>query len=389
MNKKDFSALRRQFKTDSHYLQLGHLYTVYIKKDNQNILYAESSSFDMKRELEQEIYLGNFKKLLTGGFNSKIFELAFNVTAAEGEGQSMCLALLNAESDAFIDYCNQYVSKIASNFIYDSDIVLSFARAKYNQPAGRKSRQGEEESLNGFDDTAYGFKFVMCSVSKADSAKSGIYYSASTESFELNSSLDKIVNLSTPIEGFMFPAFGDGYSDINKVLYYTSKANARNEALVENVLCCKPEPTAKEEQEKFEEIIRLVNGVKIKPDIMKNIYEAINEKIESCEDTDDAVILDAEDIRGIFEESGVKDLSGFDDAFTHAAEKDFVFKAASLVPSGSRSIRISSGITDISINLEDLGAIKQVINAKGRKCLQIELGEDAEIKGMTLETESL
>lgn len=389
MNKKDFSALRRQFKTDSHYLELGRLYTVYLKKDNHNVLYAESASFDMKRESEQEIYLGNFKKLLTGGINSKLFELAFDNTAPEGDGQDLYRALLSAERDAFIEYCNRVVTKIADHYSYDSDIVLSFAGAKYNKPAGKKSRKGEEESPNGFDDTTYGFKFVMCSISKADAAKGGIYYSAATERFELNSSLDKTVHLSSPIEGFMFPAFSDNCSDINKILYYTAKSNIRNEALIENVLCCRAEPTAKEEQEKFEEIIRLVNGEKIKPEIMKNIYEAINEKIETCEDTDDIVTLDAEDLRDIFEESGMKNLSGFDDAFTHAAEKGFVFKAASLVPAGSRSIRINSGVTDITLSLENLSAVKQVINAKGRKCLQIELGEDAEINGMTLETESL
>jgi hypothetical protein len=388
MNKKDLSALRRQFKTDSHYLELSQLYTVYLKKDNQSVLYAEYAPFDMKSEGEQEIFLNSFKKLLTGELNAKIFELEFDDDAAEGAGRDMCRALLDSGREAFVECCNGVVSKIAGNFIYETDIVITFAAAKYNKPAGRKSRKGEEESLNGFDDTTYGFKFVMCAISKADSAKKGIYYSASTDRFELNSPLDKIVNFASPVEGFMFPAFIDNCSDINKVVYYSSKPNTRNEALLANVLCCKTAPTAKEEQERFEEILRLVNGEKIKPDIIKNIYDAIGEILEANGDSGEVVTLAADELRDIFEESGIKDLSGFDDAFNHAAEEGYAFKALSLIPGGSRSVKISSGVTDISVNLENLGAVKQVVNAKGRKCLQIELSEDAEINGIALETEA-
>lgn len=389
MNKKDLSALRRQFKTDSHYLELKQVYTVYMKKDNQNVLYAEASTFDMKSEAEQEIYLSNFKKLLTGGFNSKLFELGFNRNAPEGEGQTIYRELLGTEREAFVDACNRVVSKIQGHYNYDSDIVISFAGGKYNKPAGAKSRKGEEESFNGFDDTTYGFKFVMCSVSKADDTKKGIYYSASTERFELNSALDKTVTFMAPMEGFMFPAFTDNSADINKIVYYTGKANARNELFLENVLYCMPEPTVKEEQEKLEELIRLVSGEKIKPEIMKNIYDAIGELVASNEDPDETITLDSEELKDIFESSGIPNMDGFDDAFCQAADEHFVFKAASLVPGGSRSIKITSGVTDISVNTEDLGAIKQVINAKGRKCLQIELEDDAEINGLALETETL
>ncbi len=387
MNKKDLSAFRRQFKTDSYSLKLRQLYTVYMKKDNQNVLYSECSSFDMKSESEQEIYLSNFKKLLTGGFNSKIFELAFDSAAPAGEGQDFCSALLSAERDAFYGCCDKYISKIAGNYSYDSDIVISFVNGKYDQPLGKKHKHGEEEALNGLDDTTYGFKFIMCSVSKADDTKRGIYYDASTAKFELNSALDKTVNFAAPIDGFMFPSFGNGYSDINKIIYYTYKANSRNDALLENILYCRSEPTAKDEREKFEEIIRLVNGDTVRPDVFKNVYDAVAERLEACDEFSDPLTLSADEILDIFQESGIKNLDSFEEAYQQAAEKDFEFRAASLIPGSSGTVKISSGVADISLNLENLGAVKQVINAKGRKCLQIELSEDAEINGIALETE--
>jgi hypothetical protein len=389
MNKKDLAAFRRQFKHDSYQLELKQLFTAYIKKDTLSILYAEGSSFDTKGDLEKEIYLSNFKKLLTGGLNAKLFELSLDDTAPENEGQAFLMKLLDAEGQAFDRYCAGCIERIAANYTYESDIVVSFAGGKYNKPAGRKSRKGEEETLDGFDDTSYGVKFVVCSICKADSAKPGIYYSAEAEKFNLNSALDKTVNFQAPVDGFVFPSMGDGFPDVNKLIYYTSKANLRNEALLENVLHCKYEPTAKEEKDKFEELLRLVNGTKIKPEILKNIYEAVGEKIEAEGESGEDVTLGAREIRDIFEESGIKDLSGFEDAFLQAADESFSFKALSLVSGSTKAIKISSGVAEVTVDMANLGAVKQVINARGRKCLQIELGEDAELGGLALETENL
>jgi hypothetical protein len=392
MNKKDLAAFRRQFKADSYCLSFTYLYTAYVKKDNKSMMYAELSSFNMKSDLEREIYLNNFKKLLTGGLNTKMFELAFEDAPGENEGQFLCRGLLDAGEEEFVRYCDAYITRLSENYTYDSDVVLAFAAGKYNKPAGKKSRRGEEEALEGFDDTSYGFKFILCTASKADSVPRGIYFNADASRFDMNSALDKEIRFSAPLEGFLYPAIGDFGADVNKIHYYTAKANVRNDLLLENVLHCRYEPTAREEKEKFDELLRLASGEKIKPEILKNIYDAVNELIEATQDEDEIVTLDAGQLRDIFEESGMGDLDGFDEAFEQVidgADKNYEFKAASLVSGVARAIRISSSIADIDVRLENLGAVRQVINERGRKCLQIELGENAEINGIALETETV
>jgi hypothetical protein len=234
---------------------------------------------------------------------------------------------------------------------------------------------------------SFGFEFVLCSVSKTDDTKRGIYYNAASGRFELSSSLNKDIGFSAPADGFIYPAIGDFGSDVNKLLYYTAKPNVRNEALLENVLNCRFEPTAKEERERFSELLRLVSGSKIKPEVLKNITGAINEKLEAYKDDAETVTLDASEIREIFEESGVRDLSGFEDAFRQAAEEGYLFNAESIAGDSARSVRISTGVSEFSVGVDDLVSIRQVINARGRKCLEIELSEDAEINGIALETE--
>ena len=287
-----------------------------------------------------------------------------------------------------MECCSAYVERHATQYNYDWDIVVSIARGKYSKPLGKKSRKGAEESLDGFDDTSYGFEFILCSVSKADDTKRGIYYGADSNRFELSSSLNKEINLAAPVEGFMYPAIGDFGSDVNKLLYYTAKANVRNEALLENVLNCRYDLTAKEERERFEGLLRIVTGGKIKPEILKRINEAIGEKLEADNDGGETVTLSAAEIKNIFEESGLSDLGGFDEIYEQAAEKGYEFNAANLV-GGIRSVQINTGVSDIGVSMEALVSVRQVINARGRKCLEIELDSDAEINGIALETENV
>jgi hypothetical protein len=42
----------------------------------------------VKSEPEQEIYLGNFKKLLTGSLNTRLFELSFDDNAPKTGGRT-------------------------------------------------------------------------------------------------------------------------------------------------------------------------------------------------------------------------------------------------------------------------------------------------------------
>jgi hypothetical protein len=139
MNKKDLSAFRRQFKTGSIGLDLKELYTAYVKKDNQSILHAELASFDGKGEAEQEIYLGGFKKLLTGGLNAKIFELFFDTGGADNEGQALCRQLLAAGQKEFAARCNDFLTRLAAHYVYETDIAVSFVKGKYSKPAAKKA----------------------------------------------------------------------------------------------------------------------------------------------------------------------------------------------------------------------------------------------------------
>lgn len=306
MNKKDLSNIRKEFKLGSYMLKIREVYSVYLKKDNGEVITGELEYFEMMEVEKRELYLNNFKKVLTGALDSKIFELDFkNMSEGESEEntQRILYGALNSK-ERINEYVDKIVNKICENYNYDTDIVISFTKAEYYS-----SDKREKESL---DEYVQAIDIILCSVNKVEIPKRMLKFDYAEMRFKPNSALDMIINLNSPIEGFMFPSFTLEYVDVNKIIYYSSKSKNINNIFVEKILECNIKPTALEEKENFNAILGTSLGGKIKPDIVQDIYERINEKFESEEEEP---TLDINEVTRLLEESGVENTGVVKSAF--------------------------------------------------------------------------
>ncbi|QAT41238.1 DUF4317 family protein [Clostridium sp. JN-9] len=390
MNKKDLADIRKEFKIGSYNLSIKEVYSVYLKKDNAQIITKELNQFEMMDIEKRELYLGNFKKVLTGTIDSKIFELDFqcenNDDSSKNTQQILYKALSNDES--IVNCGDQIVDKISKNYTYDTDIVINFVKAEYIKGNKKKSTEGED-SIN---DYVQAIDIILCTINKVDAPKKVLKFDYSEMKFKPNSALDFVINLNSPLDGFMFPGISSQSVDVNKIIYYSSKSKQINSVFVESVLNCMVKPTAIEEKESFNAIINTVVGGTIKPDTMQEIYERINDKLEVEEDKEDEdePKVNMNDIEKVLEESGVENTDAVKLAFEEVCGKDYEFKVRNIVPDfKSRSIKIENEKTNITITPGDLRSIKQIRNKNGIKCLLIELKDDVEINGLKLETEEV
>ena len=83
MNKSDLAGIRKEFKLENELLKVGQIYSVYLKKDNQAIIHSQLEYFDRMDNEKQELYLKNFKKILSGALDTRLFELDFAHTDNE------------------------------------------------------------------------------------------------------------------------------------------------------------------------------------------------------------------------------------------------------------------------------------------------------------------
>ena len=380
MNKKDLADLRKKFKLDSYSMPIKEVYSIYLKKDNNEIVTKEFSYFDMMEVEKKELYLNNFKKVLTGTIDTKIFELDFNVENLEDSTQNLLHKALSS-GENLVEYADKIVEKICKNYTYETDIVINFVKTEYYK-GNKKRREDADESI---EDYVQAMEFILCSINKVDIPKRVLKFDYAERVFKPNSALDTTINLNSPLDGFMFPSFTGGYVDVNKIVYYSSKAKQLNLKFVEEVLNCGIKQTAIEEKENFNAILNDVIGHKIKADTMQEIYERINEKLEDNLDEEEEPTMNMKDIKRVLEDSGIENTEILESSFEQFCGGDYEFKVKNIIPDfGTKSIKIENENTSIVINPRDLSSVKQVVDENGTKCLLIEISEDVEINGFKL-----
>jgi hypothetical protein len=381
MNKKDIAAIRKEFKQDSYKLNLKEMYSAYVKKDGGSILHSELSYFESFDSDNKDLYFANFKKVLSSAVDTKIFELGF-IGNGENSTNSILFSALNCEDKSVaVEELNKIVNKILDNYKYETDVVLTFIFGEYYLANSNRNIDADE----GEDDVANLYKFVLTTINKVEFPKKNIVFDYESRKITANSNVEVVINLTSPLDGFLFPVLTEGYSDVNKILYYTGKPKELNSSFVENVLNCNVKLTAQDEKECFHSILASVLGEKVKTNMIQDIYTALSENVEEDVDT-----IGAEDIKRVLRAKGIEESNQVDAAFDEFCGSKCNFRVNNIIPDlNTKSIKISSELAEITITPRDLSMVKQVRDKTGKKCLLIEINDDMEINGLRLETEEV
>lgn len=130
MNKKEVAHIRKQFKLDHDLLSLYDILNVYIMKDSSEVYHWERLPFGMVDREKQELYMGNFKKLLTGELDHKLFELKFQEEAEEPTKVMLHQGLVTGDPEEWQDLMLMLVDKMLADTKYEKDTVITFVRGQ-------------------------------------------------------------------------------------------------------------------------------------------------------------------------------------------------------------------------------------------------------------------
>ncbi|UII56274.1 DUF4317 domain-containing protein [Cytobacillus spongiae] len=382
MNKKDVAQIRKQFKINNDLLKISDIFNVYITKDSSDIYHHQSQPFEWLDQEQQELFLANFKKLLTGQLDEKLFELKFQRDAENNSQLILHQALLSQDVEGFKDQMLKMVEKMLQNKQYEKDMVVTFIRAEYLKPMKRRSEESEESER----DTVYSHPFILCSVNNTQEPKKELLFDFVEKEFKYHFVVDPIINLNAPTGGFLFPCFTDNSADVNHILYSAGKVHEPDYYFIEEVLNGEDVMTAQDDKIVFEEIIKDVTGDQLSTSTLSNVYEEIHRMIVENEEEDQPK-LDSKDIGNVLKMSGIEDVNEekVETAFKKIIDDDkYEIKASSVLPKyNSKSIKISTKVANISISPQDLRYVKQV-QLSGKRYLMIEIEEDTVIEGFTM-----
>jgi hypothetical protein len=264
--------------------------------------------------------------------------------------------------------------------------VVTFIRGEYQ----KASRKRNSESDEGGNDEVYSNEFILCSLNKTDQPKKALLFDYIEKEFKSNNAVDPIINLTSPLTGFLFPTFNDNSADVNHILYCGGKVNQPDLSFIEEVLNCEDIITAVEDKDSFEQILKKVMGDEVDSRVISNVYEEIDKMVQENEENEESEspMLDYRDIERILEVSGVEnvDTAKVEHAFKSVVDNEkHEIKASSLVP---KSIKINTKVADVSVSPKDLKNVKY-ISYNGKRCLLVEIDEDVVVEGFRLETKTL
>ncbi|WP_138752188.1 DUF4317 domain-containing protein [Paenibacillus sinopodophylli] len=387
MIKKELAHIRKQFKLDNDLLSLFDILNVYIMKESNEVYHYERQPFVLLDREKQELYMSNFKKLLTGELDQKLFELKFMAEAEDPSQVLLHQALVTGNSEEWNDLMMLMVEKMLADTKYERDTVVTFVRGQYFRPTKEKN----EESGGSEKDELFVNPFILCSVNATEQQRNILMFDYVEREFKYNVFVDPIIKLNAPEQGFFYPSVTDNYSDVNRIMYCAGKSNEPNPYFIEQVLNAEISVTAQEERAIFEEIVKEVAGEQLDAATLAQVYEEIHQIIVTGEE-EDPPKLDYKDVELMLTASGVENVTTekVERAFqTVVDDKNYELKASSVIPKfTSKSIKIDTKVAAISVSPQDLKYVKQV-NYRGKRCILIEVDEDVVIEGFTLSTETL
>lgn len=395
MNKKDISDIRKHFKVDADALKIAEIYNIYIRKESNEIFYEESRPFPLLEKEQQELFLANFKKVLGGKLDAKLFEVKFqpHEDGQEDHTQRLLYEGLRAEdSEDWQENMRQIALKMFRDVQYEDDMVVTFIRGQYYKPTKRRA---DETDIDPRDDV-YTTPLILSSLNSTELPKTSLVFDYIEREFKSSPLVDPVIKLDTPVGGFLFPCFTDNAPDVNHILYAAHKPNRPDFQFIENVLNGQEIVTAEEDKAVFEEVVKAVIGEEVNAQTLATVYEEINYLLVAEQEKEDeeesTPVLDAREVERVLKASGVEDVDTerVERAFKQVVDDErYEMKASNIVPSyASKSIKISTKVANIAISPQDLRYVKQV-NYKGKRCLLIEVEEDTVIDGFKLISEDL
>lgn len=372
MNKKEIAEIRRQFTPDR--CTITRICGCYIDAE-KNIKTQMKEAFFSLPEEDAFKYLDIFKKTLSGAVGKNLINLDFPLEEERAGGRQEFLLNLRdsrLKDDSLIE---EFYNRIIEHFVYGENYYIVIIHADYDVP-GKAS-----DGMEMYDASDNVYSYLLCSICPVHLSKPGLGYNTDTNRIE-NRTQDWIVE--PPMKGFLFPAFNDRYTDLHSIVYYTKNAAELQEDFLREMFGFGRIPLpAKAQKETFQALISDTLGSQCDYSLIRSIHETLNERLEETKDDPEPLELGKQDMRRLFEESGVTDeqLEDFDGYYNERAGEDTSFMAANIA--STRNFRIQTPDIVVQVKPEAASMVEtRVID--GRQCLVIAVNDNVEVNGVSI-----
>ncbi len=325
-------------------------------------------------EEEMFKYFEILRKTLSGSIGRNLHTLEFPLKAEEEGGTQELLLRLRDSKLKDDELLDQFYTNIIDSYEFVGNYLILVIHDAYDVPG--RTRDGLE--MEDASDEVY--EYIMVSICPVNLSKPGLSYDAQENSFH-NRIRDWVVG--APDTGFLFPAFNDRSTDLHSALYYSKDAEDLKEAFVELLLGCPLPLSAGGQKETFQLLVEETLGETCSIEAVKSIHEKIVEMVEDHKEDAAPLILDKNEVKTVFADSGVANekMEVFDQYYDAAAGSDTQLYVSNVYNSRSFDVKTPEVVVKVNPERTDLISTRVI---DGRECLVIELGPNVEVNGITV-----
>lgn len=366
MNKKEVSEIKRNFNSDSGSFTLSRVLTAFVDSE-KNIKCKNVRAFASIEESEAELIMNALKKVFSGKLSKNLLEYQFPYPCfGEGGTQNILYSAVKSglEDEQKTD---ALLSHIASNVQLETTYALFVGFCRYS--VFKKSKDSKK-----YDDSDSSYSFIVTALCPVAVREEGLVYDQDANAIIKKPSSDRVV-AGSPSDGFIYPVFSCGGSDVNRVMYYTRKPKDPNTSIINGVLGCEFIASSTDEKTAFRNILSSVVADELDLGVITSVNEKIAEVIAENQDETDPPVIDKPRLGRILSESGVSDekLQNLDSVFDKVAGQTEM-KASNLLENKT-VVTVPSVMVRIGKDGLDKVRIQSV---EGRRCLIISL-DDPEV----------
>ena len=311
MNDKETREIRRRFKADKTWINTIHGCCI---NESKKVISTFRESVQTMVQDESDRFLALLKKPISGTIGRNLLNLEFSARQVmEAEEHKLLMAMRDSSLENE-ELLKAFYSRVAQTLNIDGSYIILLAHDTYSVPY-----HGKDGSVQ-HDASDEEFSYFVCSVCPIKQTQSVLSYQLAENCFN---ALNNGFAVSSPVVGFMFPAFDNRAANIYAALYYTKSTTDNHPEFTKAAFGLEPPMPAASQREVFSEILSESLQEECSLETVQSVQECIGRIMDAHKEerVEEPLELSKNELSAVLGECGVSPERV--DAFSSAFDAHF------------------------------------------------------------------
>ncbi len=281
MDKKDILELKKRLQKDQ--CTFSKVCGCYVNADKKVVTTFRETFLSME-DTDQHKYLDIAKKVLTGTVGNNLLELSFPIKVNESNERQNALMKLKSTQLKDDELLEEFYQRVIDHYEYVGNFIILLYHDNYDVMTKTTDNMKLDESEEVYE-------YVLCALCPVSLSNEGLSYFEDVNKIKARQR-DWMVD--APVTGFIFPAYIERSSDVNKVMYYTKNTKNPHMEIMEDVLGCDARQTSTIQKESFQALVK--GSLKVDEVKADSIFMELQENLSDMLEEQKAMDQDAEPI---------------------------------------------------------------------------------------------